>query len=764
MDQSGLFSTGKASARVLAAVFLLSASGLIFEITLTRVFSATIWYHYTFVAISVAMFGWGLGGFLVYILQLARQERHLRSILIILSLLFALVLPLFPFSILQFPFTPARLNFYFAMGLLPFMAGGAALSLAFEAWGKDSNRLYFADLVGAALGALIVPLIISEFGALSAILATAVLPAMAAMLLCMGPKGNRRSGWLWVVGLVLVATTCLTGWNCKTQSFTIRDAPEKGLYKLMRASPDTIMDSDRWNVYSRVTSVSNFDDFHLARLYVDSDAWTNVIRWDGRVDGIEDSDKWFRSFPFRLVEGSRVLVIGPGGGTDVVLAVCSGSESVTAVEMNPLIVDCVRRLGDEAGNLYDHPKVKLVIDEGRNFVERTGERYDLIVLGFVDSWASVTSGGLSLTENYLYTREAMEAYYDHLTEAGALVVIRWPIDVPRLVSNSVDLLGDRGLEIGQIGQRLLAVSEAEGQGTEPVQTVFMLSRSPLSETTVDKLLAGHDSGHVIYAPSKESDSPYGDLFAGRITFEEFTQGFDSLATPVDDDRPFYFATEKPYGIPGFMVRLLRIPVAAVVLFSVLLLVGGRLLSFRKPSGRMVAYFGGLGGGFIICEVALIQRLILLLGHPIYALVVILFVLLLAGGLGSWFARRYAPERIYAALGWIIPVVVVLMVFAALVLPAVVGFALPLSLPLRILVAGALVFPFGFFMGMPFPLGLRSQAQQATGTPVSVLWGINGVASVIGSIGGVVVAVAAGFTWVFIVGAVFYVLAWATRPR
>ena len=118
------------------------------------------------------------------------------------------------------------------------------------------------------------------------------------------------------------------------------------------------------------------------------------------------------------------------------LSVVAGSPSVTAVERNPLIVECVRRFGREAGNLYDHPLVHLEINEGRNFIERTDDRYDLIVLGFVDSWASVTSGGLSLTENYLYTREAMAAYFDHLTSEGALVVIRWPGDVPRLVANA----------------------------------------------------------------------------------------------------------------------------------------------------------------------------------------------------------------------------------------------------------------------------------------------------------------------------------------
>ncbi|PIP36839.1 MAG: hypothetical protein COS92_05345 [Desulfobacterales bacterium CG07_land_8_20_14_0_80_52_14] len=754
----------QASATVLASVVMLSAAGLIFELTLTRIFSAAIWYHYTFVAISVALFGWGLGGLLVYMLRLARLENLLSPILIVLSILFAIVLPLFPYGILQFPFTPERLNFYFAMGLLPFIAGGATLSLMFDAYRGDSNRLYFADLGGAALGTLMVPLVISRLGAETAILATAVLPSLAAVFLSMEIWRQKKSLWLFLSLLVLVATTSLTLWNSRTQTLVIRDAPSKGLYQLLRSNPGSRMIFDRWNAYSRISSVSDFDNFHLARLFIDSDAWTDILRWNGRPNGIEDAADWFRAFPFRLSPKPRVLVIGPGGGTDVVLAICAGSPKVTAVEMNPLIVDCVRAWGDQAGNLYDHPKVQLIMDEGRNFIERTTERYDLIVLGFVDSWASVTSGGLSLTENYLYTRDALTSYFDHLTDRGAIAIIRWPIDVPRLVANSVSLLAQRGLNTSQAGHHILAVSQRRPRGNEPVETVFMLSRSQISPSTADALLAGHADPHILWVPNRESEPVYSNLFSGKTSFEQYTQSFQTLATPVYDDRPFYFATDKPFGIPRFMVGLFCLPVIAVLGFTILLLLGSRFLGFRAPGPKTVAYFAALGGGFIICEVALIQRLILLLGHPIYSLVVILFTILLSGALGSFFARRFIPERIPQALDRIFPVVILLMILAAFALPLLVRAALPLSLHLRIFLTAVSVFPFGFFMGMPFPLGLRRSASGASGKPetsASVLWGINGVASVVGSIGGVALAVAAGFTWVFLAGAGCYAIAWMT---
>ena len=764
----------RASPLVLLAVLLLSASGLLFELTLMRIFSATIWYHYAFVAISVALFGWGLGGFLVYLLRLSRS-RHLHGIMLLVALLPALLMPIFLMTILQFPFTPDRLNLYFLMSLLPFMAGGAAMSLIFEVNGADSNRLYFADLIGAAGGVLLVPIVIGLLGAETTVLAAAILPGLAAALLTMSIcRQSGRSIAFMIVLPVVLLNVGLTVWNYRQHGLAISDAPGKALYQLLHADPSANIESDRWNAYSRITAVNTPGAENLARLFIDSDAWTNVLRWDGKPESLAGGKDWFRAFPFRVSAHPNVLVIGPGGGTDVALALAAGSPKVTAVEMNPLMIDCVNHYGQRAGHLYQHPAVHLVMDEGRNFVERTHERYDVIMLGFVDSFAAVSSGGLSLTENYLYTRDALEAYYDHLSDGGVLAIIRWPSDVPRLVANAIDFLSRRSMPIDQVRQRVLAVSQRKPKKLqlpdqprlldEPVETVFLLARSPLTKERVDALLAGHNELFMLSVPTRTAQSPYREVFSGKISLPQYAQSFETLATPVYDDRPFYFATDKPFGIPRFVVRLFQLPVYSVIGFTLLLLIGGRYLGFRSPGGRTVAYFGALGAGFIICEIALIQRLILLLGHPIYTLVVILFTILLASSLGSLYARRFPAHRIHAALGRIIPLIVGLLIVATLVVPKIVHLALPLQLDARILLAGLIVFPFGFLMGMPFPLGLRRHAENPAGAPISALWGINGVASVVGSISAVVIAVISGFTSVLLVGAACYALAWATRPQ
>jgi len=717
-------------------IFLVTLSGLMFEIALTRIFSATIWYHFAFVAISVALLGWGLGGFALHLLRGRMAFSRERAALV--TFLYALSLPLALWLIVRVPFHPDLLFRYFLFSLGPFFLAGVALSMLFTIGRENAGRLYFADLLGASLGALSITFLLA-LGGEKAVLAVSIAPFVAAALF--SPRFRVPS----VVAVVLVLVAI--GLNERTHLFSIRSAPTKGLYRHMAATPGAKIALTGWNAYSRIDAVTGFASPYLARLYIDSDAWTNVIEWDGRVGSLSQMRTAYRALPFELVPpGPKTLVIGPGGGSDVLYALAAGSAKVTAVEMNPLMLRFVRHFGAQAGNIYDHPKVEAILSEGRTFVRRTDRRFDVVLMGFVDSWAAVASGGLSLSENHLYTVEAFRDDLDHLTPDGQLVILRWAVDAPRLVSNSVALLGAE-----EAGRRVaVLLEERKGDREDPPQMIFMLKKRPWTPQETERM-ASWSGVQPVIVPGRHVDEPYASLFSGRTTLAQYVDQATSRVDPVFDDRPFFFARAKPWGLPLAMRE------AFVGILAFVLVVCALLLAFGKPKGERtgpylgsIAFFACLGVGFIAVELALLQHLTLLLGHPIFTLSILLFTLLAAGGVGSRFAGRFPLGIVCLGVG-------ALAAAYALALPRVVPLLLPLLLGARIAIAILLVAPLGFLMGMPFPSGLRETGEGPFPLP-PFYWGLNGIFSVIGSLATIGVAVVAGFTWAMLGGAAFYLVA------
>jgi hypothetical protein len=723
-------------------VFLITLSGLVFEIGLTRIYSATIWYHFAFVVISMALLGWGLGGLAVHLLKGLWPPSIERAAG--LALLYAAAIPICLWILVRFPFQIERLPLYFLAPLVPFFLGGMALSMVFDLHRPIAGALYFADLLGASLGAVIVTVLLQLLGGEASLLAASVAAMGAAACL------SRARRPLAIAGAAVMAIATLT--NASTGLFHVDPGAFKAMRKQMAENEGTRVTQTGWNAYSRIDAVEGFPRLNLARLYIDADAWTTIRKWDGDLNNVPELRDSYRALPFRLVPRADTLVIGPGGGTDVLAALASGSRHVTAVELNPLMIQFVRHYGSRAGNLYDRPDVEVIQSEGRNFISRTDRKFDVIFLGFVDSWASVASGGLSLSENYLYTTQAFRAYYDHLTENGVLVILRWDMDVPRLVSNSVALLGAT-----DAAKRIAVLREKRDDPNDPSQMLFMLRKRAFTDAEATQMMHGWPSAIPFIVPAQRAPQPYGDLLNGVKTLATYEAESPLLVGPVFDDSPFYFAVERPWGMP---------PVIAERLFNWLLTPSLALLAlfavFGKPRGERVApyaasllYFGGLGFGFIAIELALLQNLTLLLGHPIFTLSVLLFTLLAAGGAGSAISRSVRPS--VACL-----VVAVLGSAEAIALPRLVPMLLPLPLPARIFVAMALIAPLGLAMGMPFPRGLQRTGRGSLPAP-PFYWGFNGIMSVVGSVTTVFVALTSGFRVAMLTGCACYVLAALAAP-
>ena len=718
-------------------VFLITFSGLIFEIGLTRIYSATIWYHFAFVAISVALLGWGLGGLALHTLK--RRMVPTMDKVALFAALYGISIPIALWVIVLFPFRLDRLGLYFITPLLPFFLAGVALSMAFHLRREIASTLYFADLAGASIGALIVTLFLQVLGGEATVLIAAVLPLVAAAVMSkkLAP----------VAGLAAVVMAAAAFTNERTGVFRVTPGELKAMHRHMEETPGAHITQTGWNAYSRIDAVEGFESPYLARLYIDSDAWTNVLQWDGDLEKARDFSTWYRALPFRLVKQPNTLIIGPGGGSDVLVALASGSKKVTAVELNPLMLQFVRHYGARAGNLYDRPDVEIVQSEGRTFISRTDRAFDVILLGFVDSWASVASGGLSLSENYLYTTQAFRGYYDHLTDDGVLAILRWDADIPRLVSNSVALLGP-----AEAAKRVVVLLEKEENGrTDPPQMIFMLRKRPFTAEETDAMMNTWNLASPLIVPGRVAAPPFADLLSGKKTLAEYSSESPRRVDPVYDDSPFYFAVEKPWGMPYQMRQGLLALVEPVGVMLVL------FAAFGKPRGEpvgpyaaSVVYFACLGAGFIAIELTLLQNLVLLVGHPIYTLSVLLFTLLATSGIGSFLSPR-VPTMVacvtVAALGTV----------GAFLLPILVPTLLPLGLAARIAIAILLIAPFGLLMGMPFPQGLRKTGRGAL-PPPPFYWGLNGVMSVLGSVGTVVIALLTGFHVAMIVGSACYLVA------
>jgi SAM-dependent methyltransferase len=773
--------------RTRISVFLITLSGLILEVGLTRIYSASIWYHFAFVAISVALLGWGLGGFTVHLLKKVRPLGTNAAALV--TLLYAGAIPLCLWLLVRYPFEMDRLALYFLAPLAPFFLAGMALSIVFDIHRAVAGTLYFYDLVGAALGAVLVTLLLHLFGGEAALLIGAIAPAVASLLLVLSPASraqenkteksdgkplplsqgergnppaiaggsdNNASRVIQFASVAMVVITAAAAFSAiQYGAFRVKPGTTKAMRNQMDAAPGSHIVQTGWNAYSRIDCVEGLPD-SFARLYIDSDAWTGIRGWDGNLDNVKDMAGSYRALPFRLTPNAETLIIGPGGGPDIVAALASGSKKVTAVEMNPLMLKFVRSYGARAGNLYDRPDVETIQSEGRNFISRTDRKFDVILLGFVDSWASVASGGLSLSENYLYTTEAVRAYYDHLKPDGVLVILRWEMDIPRLVSNSVATLGQ-----AEAAKRIVVLMEKQANPNDYPQMLFMLRKRPFTAAETTEISQNWTQAKAVVIPNGTAPPGIKEVLAGTKTLDQYEAASPRFVGPVWDDSPFYFAIDRPYRMPGAIAErlvkwLLGPSMGMLALFAVFGVPRRKTLAAgvgRKAAyqyGGSLIYFAALGFGFIAVELALLQNLTLLVGHPIYTLSVLLFTLLAFGGIGSALSVRFPM--------WLACVAVsVAGGIEALALPKLVPALLWLPLWGRIVVAILLIAPLGLAMGMPFPRGLRETGNGSLPAP-PFYWGLNGIMSVIGSVTTVFVALMAGFQAAMLMGSACYLLA------
>ena len=769
---------------MLAALFLVALATVMFEVLLTRIFSLTLWYHFAFMAISIAMFGLTLGALLVYLWPQRWQDATLRrsmghcalflsvSMVVVIFLHISLYLPSPAVDML-----PVVLTFI-GVGV-PFVFSGIFVCLALTRFPALIGRLYGADLAGAAIGCLAVILALRWLDGMGAVLACAALAALPAALLL---SGKRKAA-------ALLVASAFGGASVWTGLYLARNELAAFRIESIQGSPGEI-EYERWNSFSRIavqkasrsgafawnlsTEFKGTADIESRWLNIDSIAGTQLVGFDGDLKKVEFLRWDLPNFAHHLRPGGRVAIVGPGGGRDVLTAKLFGQKRVLAVELNGDIMRAVNgRFGDFTGHLDRDPRVSFVNDEARSYLARSKERFDIVELTFIDTFAATAAGAYVLAENPLYTVEGWKVFLDRLDDDGLLAVSRGVgNELARLVALGRAALLRTGAAQPE-RHMVLLTNRWPAAGSAHAMGLLLVRKTPFGDAELAQIhgLAERMGFAIELEPGAAQGPLLLALASGRGMDELLASGPVNYGAPTDD-QPFFFHMARPSA--WLLMRGAEASPAsgaAVVLTSLLLTVTALTLAcivlplvfartrLARGDAALLVYFGAIGTGFMLIEVSALQRLIVFLGHPIYGLSVILFVLLLAGGLGSYVSARIADHRLRTAGARALTALAAVLAAAGLVTGPLIASFSDAETPVRIAVSGALLAAIGVPMGMAFPMGMRlAVASREALAPW--LWGVNGATSVLASVLAVVIAMASGISSAFWTGVASYGVALA----
>lgn len=799
----------------LPAVALISAAALAYEVLLMRLLAILQWHHFAYMIISLALLGYGASGSLLALAGGRLLPRFPAAFTAAAALFSASAAGCFflaqalPFNPLELPWDPwqlARLAAIFLLLALPFLFAAGAVCLALERYRESAHRVYALDILGAGAGCLGVLGLLYLLPPLAALKLVVLLGMLAAAWAWRGLGLAPR----WGAALPLALGAALAA-LLPAGSGALRPSEFKELPQLLQVQGVRMLE-ERWSPLGWLTVLeSPLVPFRHAPglslnapaeppaqlgLLTDGEGMSPIVGHDGRSPpsylGYLTS-----ALPYALLARPRVLVLGAGGGAEVLQALAHGAASVDAVELNPQVVELVRdRFGGFSGGIYRRARVHVA--EARAFVEGAPGPYDLMQIALLDSFGASAAGVRSLAEGYLYTVEGLGAYLRRLAPGGVLAITRWvtlpPKDALKLFATAAEALRAAGAP--DPGARLVMVRSWK--------TATLLAKngefSPPEIAAVKAFCESRGFDLAWYPEMREEEANRFNLLerpwfhegaVGLLSAqrEAFMERYKYDIRPATDDRPFHFnffrwralpellALRGQGGLPlldwGYpvLVATLALAIAASALFILLPLWAAQRLhsgELSRPGERLrvAAYFAGIGLAFMFVEMALIQKFVLLLGHPIHAAAAIISAFLVFAGVGSrtsaGFARllqaRFPGLRPVAVAAGCVAAIVLLY---ALLLPALFGPLSALPQGARLAAAAALVAPLAFWMGMPLPLVIgRLGGPQL----VAWAWGLNGFASVVGAVLATLLAIHLGFNGVLVLAALLYLGAAAASPR
>jgi hypothetical protein len=780
---------------MLFGIAMCSFAALLLELALTRLFSVVLFYHFAFLAISIALLGLGAGGVFAHLRKNQLAHFETRALVSRLCSINALIVPVVLVIVLRVPVSLdiskanfLRLTAIYLASAVPFFITGLEFSIVFAREARHVSPLYAADLAGGALACLAIVPLLNWLGGPNTVLFTGVCMALAGTIWAVDSRARKSAVGRALFVLVLIAV------NYSGKLFDIVYA--KGGFR-----DSAWVEFARWNAISRVEVDTQGKG---KAIVIDADASTYLMN----VDAKHWQGPWERNLMSAPPALANVLrphgdyaIIGPGGGVDVLRAVGNGSPSVTGIEINPIIADTIMRgrYADYTFHLYERPEVHIHVTDGRSFVRNAKQQFDVVQMTLVDTWASTAAGAFALSENSLYTVEAFREYFEHLKPDGMIAITRWEFQQPRealrVVSVAMQALHEMG--VANPAGNFIVVSEGH-LDADGIPVVVLAKRTAFTAEEMRRVqehIAVHPKLFLLYAPSdpaltaigmpEEHYSASADSFTQLIRSNDpkyFAARYPYDVSPVTDNAPFFFFTLKPeqllhpkslqQGIDwkvnlgvAVLGMVLAISLLAVLAFLVLPLARGA--RGQQPRPVRLLYFVAVGLGYILVEIAFIQRFVLFLGHPVYALTVVVFLLLLSSGAGSMVSRWWLPNT--GRIGLPLLLIAAALLLYVGMLPGLLERLVGWPFIAKLLVSAGLLVPLGFAMGMPFPTGLRAlagspnelqapPAEDSRGNLVEWAWAMNAASSVLGSVLAIIIAIQFGLNVTLGSGAAAYLVA------
>jgi hypothetical protein len=781
---------------LVAGLFAVTWSTLMLEVLDTRLLSVLTWYHLSFLAVSVAMLGMAAGAVLVFVAGERCSVDRAARLLPGAALALAMAVALSHVANLAIPFPPVRavtpadiaaIGVATTVLAVPFVISGVVVTLALTRTRAPIGLLYAADLVGAAAGCLAVIALLDRTDITSTAFVTAGGAAVGAW--CFGRAVGSQARSAIVAGAVFFAAA---GLNAHLpERLGVMYPKNRNVWPLL----DTVQFSE-WNAHSYVIirhpepshaflwgPGKNAPDMPVVASWamIDGEAGTPITKWDGNRASLGWVQYDVTSLPYRLRRGT-VGVIGVGGGRDILTAIAAGNQSITGIEINQSFIDALSGPYRLFAGIVDRPGVQLVHDEARSFLTRTPDRFDVLQMSLIDTWAATGAGAFTLTENGLYTREGWQVFLHALSPTGVLSVSRWYApgavsETTRLVSLGAASVLDAGL--GLPADHLILASAGH-------VATLMVSRVPFSESDGVEIrqAAARYGFDVLLSPWTTATDTRLDRVAHAGNLAEldaaaYDRDFDF--SPPTDARPFFFNMLKPRAvlhpiaaasggvITGNLVATSALlALVAIVGVLALVVIGWPLAHVGRPAlprgvfPSAVAYFALIGAGFMFVQIPYLQRFSVYLGHPTYTFSIVLFLMILAAGFGSLATERVDVSR-HQVLTHALPLVIAgTLVLEAWTLQAVMDRTIGWGLAGRTLIVALFVVPVAAVLGCCFPVGMRLVGRHSNRV-TAWMWGVNGACGVVASVVAVMASTWLGIQTNLICAAALYgLLLWPMR--